>query len=171
MCNLVVLKRVSLQFFQLPCLVEGMKPKTKMKALRWEHQRRAFSQRGCLTFVYFILSSWFATTWQGSHVGGQYNKNCLSKNLHKNIFYFPGERNAFVLNHQHGRHDVTCKQAIANHTSFFAVGLDASEAITGKWQNLFFTESKKDQTWKTANMNFNKHLSSRWHASFHHNWN
>ena len=100
MCNLIALKQVSLHFFQLPCLVEGMKPPPKITALRL-HQRRAFSQRGCLTAVYFILSSWFATTWQGGHVGGQYNKNCFSKNLHKNIFYFPGERNAFVLNHHH----------------------------------------------------------------------
>ena len=159
MCNLIVLKQVSLHFFQLPCLVEGMKPPQKITALRL-HQRRAFSQRGCLTAVYFILSSWFATTWQGGHVGGQYNKNCFSKNLHKNIFYFPGERNAFVLNHHHthhGRPDVTCKQAIANYTSFFAVRLDASEEITGKWQNLCFTESKKDkrdkqQTWTLRNI-------------------
>ena len=64
MCNLVVLKQVSLHFFQLPYLVEGMNPpppQKKMTALRL-HQRRAFSQRGCLTAVYFILSSWFATT-------------------------------------------------------------------------------------------------------------
>ena len=61
MCNLIVLKQVSLHFFQLPCLVEGMKPPQKITALRL-HQRRAFSQRGCLTAVYFILSSWFATT-------------------------------------------------------------------------------------------------------------
>ena len=137
----------------MPCgRHETTPPPKKMTALRL-HQRRAFSQRGCLTAVYFILS----TTWQGGHVGGQYNKNCFSKNLHKNIFYFPGERNAFVLNRQHGRPDVTCKQAIASYTSFFAVRLDASEEITGKWQNLWFTESKKDkrdkqQTWTLRNI-------------------
>ena len=49
----------------------------------------------------FILlqrqNSWFATTWRG-----QYNR----------IFFFPEERNAFVLDHQHGRRDVTCKPTI-----------------------------------------------------------
>ena len=33
-------------------------------------------------------------------------------NLHQNRFHFPAERNAFVLDHQHGRSDVTCKPAI-----------------------------------------------------------
>ena len=36
----------------------------------------------------------------------------FSKNLHKNGVYFPEERNAFVLDHQHGRRDVTCIPAI-----------------------------------------------------------
>ena len=33
-------------------------------------------------------------------------------NLHQNRVQFPVERNAFVLDHQHGRRDVTCKPAI-----------------------------------------------------------
>ena len=33
-------------------------------------------------------------------------------NLHQNRVHFPAERNAFVLDHQHGRRDVTCKPAI-----------------------------------------------------------
>ena len=36
----------------------------------------------------------------------------FSKNLHENRVYFPEERNAFVLDYQHGRRDVTCKPAI-----------------------------------------------------------
>ena len=33
-------------------------------------------------------------------------------NLHENGGQFAEERNAFVLDHQHGRRDVTCKLAI-----------------------------------------------------------
>ena len=43
---------------------------------------------------------------------GSKQKNIFSKNLHENRVWFPEERNAFVLDHQHGRHDVTCKPAI-----------------------------------------------------------
>ena len=34
-------------------------------------------------------------------------------NLHENRVKFTKKRNAFVLDHQHGRRDVTCKPAIA----------------------------------------------------------
>ena len=40
-------------------------------------------------------------------------KEIFLLNLHQNRVHFPAERNAFVLDHQHGRHDVTCKPAIA----------------------------------------------------------
>ena len=40
-------------------------------------------------------------------------KEFVSKNLHENRVWFPEERNAFVLDHLHGRRDVTCKPAIA----------------------------------------------------------
>ena len=33
-------------------------------------------------------------------------------NLHQNRVHFPAERSAFVLDHQHGRRDVTCKPTI-----------------------------------------------------------
>ena len=36
-------------------------------------------------------------------------------NLHQNRVHFPAERNAFVLDHQHGRRDVTCKPAIVRN--------------------------------------------------------
>ena len=36
-------------------------------------------------------------------------KETLLLNLHPNRVHFPAERNAFVLDHQHGRRDVTCK--------------------------------------------------------------
>ena len=38
----------------------------------------------------------------------------FSQNLHKNKVQFPPERKTIVLDHQHGRHDVTCNQAILN---------------------------------------------------------
>ena len=53
-----------------------------------------------------------ATTWQGGHVGGQYNSIFSRKNYMKMEFSSQSERNAFVLDHQHGRRDVTCKPAV-----------------------------------------------------------
>ena len=43
---------------------------------------------------------------------GVKTKETFWKNLHENRVLFPGERNAFVLDHQHGHRDVTCKPAI-----------------------------------------------------------
>ena len=40
-------------------------------------------------------------------------KEIFLLNLHQNGVHFPAERNAFVLDHQHGRRDVTCQPAIA----------------------------------------------------------
>ena len=45
---------------------------------------------------------------------GSKQKNISLKNLHENRVQFPEESNAFVLDHQHGRRDVTCKPAIDN---------------------------------------------------------
>ena len=39
-------------------------------------------------------------------------KEIFLQNLHQNRVHFPAERNAFVLDHQHGRRDVTCQPAI-----------------------------------------------------------
>ena len=39
-------------------------------------------------------------------------KEIFLLNLHQNRVHFPAERDAFVLDHQHGRRDVTCKPAI-----------------------------------------------------------
>ena len=39
-------------------------------------------------------------------------KEIFLLNLHQNRVHFPAERHAFVLDHQHGRRDVTCKPAI-----------------------------------------------------------
>ena len=44
--------------------------------------------------------------WRSKHY------NFFWKNLHKNRVKFPEERNAFVLDHQFGRRDITCKPAI-----------------------------------------------------------
>ena len=41
-------------------------------------------------------------------------KEIFLLNLHQNRVHFPVERNAFVLDHQHGRRDVTCKPAITD---------------------------------------------------------
>ena len=40
-------------------------------------------------------------------------KEIFLQNLHQNRVHFPAERNAFVLDHQHGLRDVTCKPAIS----------------------------------------------------------
>ena len=40
-------------------------------------------------------------------------KEIFLLNLHQNRVHFPAERNAFVLDLQHGRRDVTCKPVIA----------------------------------------------------------
>ena len=40
-------------------------------------------------------------------------KEIFLLNLHQNRVHFPAERNAFVLDHQHGGRDVICKPAIA----------------------------------------------------------
>ena len=66
---------------------------------------------------------WFETTWQGGHVWGQYNIIFFPKNLHENRVKFPEERNAFVLDHQHGRRDVTCKPANPREVFPFLVQL------------------------------------------------
>ena len=39
-------------------------------------------------------------------------KETFLLNLHQNRVHFPAERNAFVLDPQHGHRDVTCKPAI-----------------------------------------------------------
>ena len=36
----------------------------------------------------------------------------FAKDLHENKVQFPEERNAFVLDYQHGRRDVTCNQQL-----------------------------------------------------------
>ena len=41
-------------------------------------------------------------------------KEIFVLNLHQNRVHFPAERNAFVLDHQHGRRDVTCKPSICS---------------------------------------------------------
>ena len=48
-------------------------------------------------------------------------KEIFLLNLHQNRVHFPAERNAFVLDHQHGRRDVTCKPAISmiSHNEIF----------------------------------------------------
>ena len=56
-------------------------------------------------------------------------KETFLLNLHQNRVHFPAERNAFVLHHQHGRRDVTCKPAIAN-VQIFKLWLTAAKNAT-----------------------------------------
>ena len=49
-------------------------------------------------------------------------KEIFLLNLHQNRVHFPAERNASVLDHQHGRRDVTCKPAIRRSTVKIAIG-------------------------------------------------
>ena len=55
-------------------------------------------------------------------------KEIFLLNLHQNRGHFPAERVAFVLDHQHGRRDVSCKQAIDRQTErYFTPLLENSE--------------------------------------------
>ena len=44
---------------------------------------------------------------------GSIQKNFFSKNLHENRVYFSEERNAFVLDHEHGCRDITFKLSVS----------------------------------------------------------
>ena len=66
-------------------------------------------------------NSWYATRWQGGYVGGQWNRIFSRRIYMKTEFSSPEERNAFVLDHQHGRRDVTCKPAIHMGILFMGV--------------------------------------------------
>ena len=71
---------------------------------------------------------------------GSKEKNISSKNLHENRVYFPEERNAFVLDHQHGCREVTCKPAIASCRNMLRRHLAATNRFecTGEilWKSL-----------------------------------
>ena len=65
-------------------------------------------------------------------------KEIFLLNLHQNRVHFPAERNAFVLDHQHGRRDVTCKPAIVklggkitkkNYISYYKLCIYASQVF------------------------------------------
>ena len=57
-------------------------------------------------------------------------KEIFGQNLHQNRVHFPAERNAFVYDHQHGRHDITCKPAI-NETFFVSSRIPHSPCNRG----------------------------------------
>ena len=54
---------------------------------------------------------------------GVNTKETFLLNLHQNRIQFPAERNVFVLDHQHGHRDVTCKPAIAWPSPFKQLSL------------------------------------------------
>ena len=60
-------------------------------------------------------------------------KKIFLQNLHQNRVHFPAERNSFVLDHQHGRRDVTCKPAM-----YLIIGSLSSHN----------DDSNEDVTWK-----------------------
>ena len=47
----------------------------------------------------------------------QYNRIFFSQNLHEKSVQFPKEKDAFVLDHQHGRRDITCKPVLNKNQS------------------------------------------------------
>ena len=73
---------------------------------------------------------------------GSKQKNISSKNLHENRVQFPEKRNAFVLDHQHGCRDVTCKPAINRKTEFpdFSLTLTISKIFPDLKKFSFFPD-------------------------------
>ena len=73
---------------------------------------------------------------------GSKQKNISSKNLHENRVQFPEKRNAFVLDHQHGCCDVTCKPAINRKTEFpdFSLTLTISKIFPDLKKFSFFPD-------------------------------
>ena len=62
-------------------------------------------------------------------------KEIFLLNLHQNRVHFPAERNAFVLDHQHGRRDVTCKPAIHLSIYLSIFFFDALPSVNGwRWK-------------------------------------
>ena len=66
-------------------------------------------------------------------------KEIFLLNLHQNRVHFPAERNAFVLDHQHGRRDVTCKPAISCLTAGLTT-VTLSQNCVSKCTRLHLTE-------------------------------
>ena len=66
-------------------------------------------------FGHFARYSWFATTIQLKAAMLRVNTiDFFLSDVHKSRVLFPDKRSTFVLDHQHGRHDVMCKPAIEN---------------------------------------------------------
>ena len=65
-----------------------------------------------MSFIHVQLYSWLATTWQGGHVGGQYNI-IFSRRIYSKIGFSSQRREMFLFltptHHQHGRREVMCK--------------------------------------------------------------
>ena len=76
-----------------------------------EHKRTSNAITNILDNYIICWNSWFATTWQGGHVSGQYNIIFLEEFTWK-WSLVPPKKDAFVLDLQYGRRDVTSKPAI-----------------------------------------------------------
>ena len=73
-------------------------------------------------FGHFAGYSWFATTRQLKAAMLRVNTiHFFLNDVHKSRVLFPDERNTFVLDHQHGRCDITCKPAGHSHGKFKGV--------------------------------------------------
>ena len=70
--------------------------------------------------------------------GGSIQYNFFSNNLHENRVSFPEESNAFVLDHQHGRRDVTCKPAILCTFVHFLVAFCLLHSMGKTWNCLLW---------------------------------
>ena len=75
---------------------------------RHYHEKHFLKWSGQKTAHQFLICN--QMTWRPCW--GSIQQNFFPKNLHENRVQFPEERNAFVLDHQHGRRDVTCKPAM-----------------------------------------------------------
>ena len=64
-----------------------------------------------MRIVYRIYYSWFCNHVVRQPFWASIQQNFfLTKDLHETGVQFPEERNVFILDHQHGRRDVTCDQ-------------------------------------------------------------
>ena len=81
---------------------------TKIRKLENHRHVYLMSQ---ITFKPFQTFSWFTTARDKVAMLVVNTKETLLLNLHQNRVHFPAEKNAFVIDPQHGRRDVTCKPA------------------------------------------------------------
>ena len=80
---------------------------------------------------------------------GVKTKEFFSKNLHENRLKFPEERNAFVLDYQQGRRDVTCKPAI--HSVSISTQLLGRQKISGRGSRRTMEKEEREKEFPEKN--------------------